>query len=259
VCCDNCSVRVKRKQRAARARTCARCGCAIPTACTGGGERKYCEDCRPIVEKEQKAVLQVTYRSTPEGRADANRRQREYRLTPEGMVADKLTEVRFYLSPKGVIQKARTAANARSPEGKMAGALIRAKYRRTPKGRATLAKGTANRRELSTNPALYGKRVRQLHELKEPCAYPSCTNPLYQPTHQVDHIIALGLGGTDIWENYRPICLKCHGKKTAEDNRKIAALKKQQNPIPESLSSWANSLRQLIQSNNTCIGAGINK
>lgn len=97
-------------------------------------------------------------------------------------------------------------------------------YRRsykTPKGKASYAKQVAMRRALSTNPALYAARVLQLHTNKEPCA--EC-GALYSETHQIDHILALCLGGTDVWENYRPLCIKCHPKKTAEDRRKLHSI-----------------------------------
>lgn len=99
------------------------------------------------------------------------------------------------------------------------------RFYKTPRGKATHAKHNAQRRELSTDPALYAARVRQLHEQLEPCAYPRCGNPLYKTTHEVDHIIALCLGGIDEWSNYQPLCRKCHILKSVEDRRKIAVLR----------------------------------
>lgn len=96
------------------------------------------------------------------------------------------------------------------------------KRSKTPKGRAALAKHCAKRREHSTDPALYAARVELLHVMQEPCA--ECHTP-YNITHQVDHIIALCLGGTDNWDNLQPLCIECHRKKTAEDVSKLMAVR----------------------------------
>lgn len=91
------------------------------------------------------------------------------------------------------------------------------KYNRAPKGRAKEARMMARRREHSTGPELYGTRIELLHTLQEPCA--KC-HTSYRITHQIDHILALCLGGTDDWENLQPLCIACHRPKTVEDLRK---------------------------------------
>ncbi len=87
-------------------------------------------------------------------------------------------------------------------------------FRKTPKGRASLARMKAKRREYSTDPEVYAVRVETLHTLHESCA--RCGIP-YKFTHQVDHILALCLGGIDDWDNFQPLCILCHKGKTAED------------------------------------------
>lgn len=84
----------------------------------------------------------------------------------------------------------------------------------TPEGKASLAKKRAKRRKLSTDHALYAGRYRQLHVLQESCA--NC-GAQYKVTHQVDHILALILGGIDAWDNYEPLCIPCHIEKTKRD------------------------------------------
>ncbi len=103
--------------------------------------------------------------------------------------------------------------NRRHP-GALAEKLRR--YYRTPKGRTTRARMSASRRTHSTNPELYAARVQQLHTMRESCAI--CGTP-YNHTHQVDHIVALCLDGTDDWENLQPACILCHRKKTSVDLR----------------------------------------
>lgn len=94
------------------------------------------------------------------------------------------------------------------------------KYYETPKGKASYARMTANRRERSTDPELYAARVELLHIMRESC---NICGTLYKVTHQIDHILALCLGGSDVWSNYQPLCILCHKKKTEEDMRKLAA------------------------------------
>ena len=91
-------------------------------------------------------------------------------------------------------------------------------FYKTPKGRIARAKMNASRREHSTDPALYAARVVILHTQKESCA--KCHTE-YDITNQVDHIVALCLGGTDDWDNLQPLCILCHRKKTEEDMRKL--------------------------------------
>lgn len=98
------------------------------------------------------------------------------------------------------------------------------RYYKTLKGKTNLFKKAAARREYSTDPALYAARVYMLHDLRESCAI---CGALYDTTHQVDHILALCLGGIDSWDNYQPLCLICHRKKTTEDLRKYREMIKE--------------------------------
>ena len=100
--------------------------------------------------------------------------------------------------------------------------------RKTPKGIAKRAKMTARRREQSTNPELYAARVELLHTIQESCA--KCYTP-YKITHQVDHILALCLGGIDSWDNLQPLCILCHREKTKEDIQKFALYQNEQAAI----------------------------
>lgn len=92
------------------------------------------------------------------------------------------------------------------------------RFRGTPEGRAALARGSAKRRKRATDPALYAARVYILHDLQESCA--KCRAP-YDITHQIDHILALCLGGTDDWSNLQPLCLLCHRRKSVEETREF--------------------------------------
>lgn len=94
-------------------------------------------------------------------------------------------------------------------------------FYKTPTGRATRARSNTRRRTHSTDPALYAARVYVLHDLHESCA--KC-GALYDTTHQIDHIIALCLGGTDDWDNLQPLCVFCHRRKSAGDLSKYKEL-----------------------------------
>jgi 5-methylcytosine-specific restriction endonuclease McrA len=182
-------------------------------------EMKYGKERQGVCSRQR---IRAFHRDNP-GSAAAARIRREA-LYP-GTLAKAARK--YSKTPKGKAACAKGLGKyLRTPKGKATLAKGFRKYRKTPKGKANYAKCRAQRRTLSTNPTLYGKRVGQLHELHEPCAYPGCINPIYQLTHQIDHILALALGGTDDWDDLRPICIKCHRKKSGEDKRKIAALKR---------------------------------
>jgi 5-methylcytosine-specific restriction endonuclease McrA len=108
----------------------------------------------------------------------------------------------------------------RHPES---GIMATRKYYRTPRGKANRAKNITRRRKFSTNAALFISRLEQLHELYESCA--KC-GAQYEQSHEIDHIVALCLGGTDDWSNLQPLCIVCHRKKSAMDMRKLATLKR---------------------------------
>lgn len=91
------------------------------------------------------------------------------------------------------------------------------RWLRTPNGRASSAKSGISRRQHSTNPQAYANRIRQLHQSKELCNVCGCE---YKENHEIDHIIPLFKGGTDIWNNLQPICYECHKKKTAINNQR---------------------------------------
>jgi len=92
---------------------------------------------------------------------------------------------------------------------------VRLRWNHSPSGRAAMAESGMKRRNHSTNPKTYAKRIKQLHELKEACNICNCP---YTLKHQVDHIIPLSFGGTDEWDNLQPICYKCHADKTRKEN-----------------------------------------
>lgn len=83
------------------------------------------------------------------------------------------------------------------------------------------AKESAKRRERSTDPEAYAARVELLHTIHESCAM---CGALYLISHQIDHILALCLDGTDDWDNLQPACILCHREKTKEDMRKFKKL-----------------------------------
>ena len=48
----------------------------------------------------------------------------------------------------------------------------------------------------------------------------------------VDHIVPLGSGGTDDWDNLQPLCRPCHDKKTLEENKRA---------VPVGVDGWPYS------------------
>ena len=46
---------------------------------------------------------------------------------------------------------------------------------------------------------------------------PVCKVCNRKPSAQVDHIIPISKGGTDVRDNLQGICIKCHDAKTADD------------------------------------------
>lgn len=205
---------------------CAKCGCVISSACTGGANTKYCDDCRLLVKRESLAA----YFQTPRGGAVLTK----YRQSPKGKAVQAKTMHKYYQTPKG------KAANTEKLR----------KYWQTPKGKAILARHTSKRRELSTNPEAYGARVELLHILQESCA--NC-HASYKITHQVDHILALCLGGTDEWSNLQPLCISCHREKSAEDVYKLVKVRSEKEPQNEYLyppgdtEGWSGRLRHLLK------------
>jgi len=147
---------------------------------------------------------------------------------PWGMISDPAERRKIYLQQrKRVYTKTHREQNIegqRIHEEKHPGSAgVRSRrYYGTPKGKANIAKKAAVRRERSTDPEAYAARVEMLHTLRESCA--ECHRP-YTITHQIDHIIALCLDGTDDWDNLQPLCIKCHREKTKEDLRKLMGTK----------------------------------
>lgn len=52
-----------------------------------------------------------------------------------------------------------------------------------------------------------------------------CTKKILGP-YEIDHIVALGIGGPDIDANCHPLCEECHKPKTKSDKGKIAKVKR---------------------------------
>ncbi|MBI2937062.1 MAG: HNH endonuclease [Thaumarchaeota archaeon] len=63
-----------------------------------------------------------------------------------------------------------------------------------------------------------------LQRQKEKCAH--CKKPLRPKLYHLDHKVAKALKGSDTLRNLQLLCPECHHKKTAEDQRKIAAKRK---------------------------------
>lgn len=200
--------------------TCMRCGLDF-VYCTSSraAPRKYCNVCRSPNTREQKAQRSRWYRATPEGKAAALETMRRYTATPEGKAAILENQRKRRATPEGraIYLEAQRSYRA-TPEGRAALSQSRARYYSSPEGRASFALAGAKRRERSTDPESYAARVELLHIMEEPCA---CCQTSYKITHQVDHIIALCLGGTDDWKNLQPLCILCHREKTREDNHKL--------------------------------------
>lgn len=173
---------------------CERCGGTFVCDYPVQRLRKYCDSCQPLARKETKAKYQLTQ----EGKAALARARIKYRQTKKGKEALNEAMVTYRHTPEGRVKTNHNATNFNS----------------TPKGKAHTARACARRRDLSTNPQSFAARVELLHIMQEPCT--ACEAP-YMATHQVDHIVALCLSGTDDWENLQPLCIKCHRKKTVVD------------------------------------------
>lgn len=177
---------------------CIRCGKEFEYLYKTGRVRLSCDECRPILIREQK-----------------NRILHKYYQSPEGKTANTMSCAKYRQSQKGKTVKARIMRKYyRTPEGRAACDKSWAAYYQSPKGKAAIARLLAKRRERSTSPELYAARVELLHIAREPCA--KCGVP-YRISHQIDHIIPLCLGGTDNWDNLWPLCAQCHREKTGRD------------------------------------------
>jgi len=181
-----------------RRAVCARCSAEFEFQYTTGVARRYCDTCQPVIRKEQKAEILRRYRQTPEGKAANVESSAKYRQSSKGKAVRAKIMRDYYHSPEG-----RIAMDKRWDA-----------YYNSPGGKAAIAKMLARRRERSTSPESYAARVELLHTLHEPCA--NCGTP-YKISHQIDHIVALCLGGNDDWDNLQPLCLECHRDKTGED------------------------------------------
>lgn len=120
--------------------------------------------------------------------------------------------------PTGEEQKVKGAQRLRklrqTARGKLLFAGYQAKYCKTPKGKAAFAKKQIRRRGYLASPELFAARIERLHTLHEPCT--ECGS-MYEVTHQIDHIVALCLGGGNEWSNLQPLCILCHRKKSVND------------------------------------------
>ena len=192
-------------QRQTRQYICLRCERLFEDSRPNGVPRKYCEECRPVVSREQRDKRIKEYRQTDEGRAKSVESARKYRSTPEGRAAS-VDAMRLYRS---------------FPDNRVKRVESNRVYYRTTKGKASKARMHANNRKRSTNTELYAARVKQLHVMHEDCA--ECNAP-YKASHQIDHILALCLGGTDDWGNLQPLCILCHRVKTGNDLSRLAVV-----------------------------------
>ena len=143
--------------------------------------------------------------------------QQQYQASPKG----KVVAARYAASPKGRAYRSRYKASSKGKaaqarrDGSLKRKAAQAIYFTSPKGKAYLARKNARRRIRSTNPEAYAARVYRMHVSKEPC------NRCGVTAQQIDHILALALGGTDDWSNLQPLCKPCHKLKTSEDVRLI--------------------------------------
>lgn len=96
-------------------------------------------------------------------------------------------------------------------------------YRQTEAGSLQHLKSQERRQRCHTDIDNYINRIRNARENQEPCA---CGAPFVKairakPGHQIDHILALALGGTDDNENLQVLCWPCHQEKSIDDRQKI--------------------------------------
>lgn len=97
-------------------------------------------------------------------------------------------------------------------------------YRYTEAGRLQRLKDQERRQRCHTDIDNYINHVRNARENQEPCS--TCGASFVRvrrdkPGHQIDHILALALGGTDDDDNLQVLCWPCHQEKSVEDRQKV--------------------------------------
>lgn len=203
--------------------------CGVDTD-SNANRRKYCIDCLIKIKREWGRKYRLTekskkwleqYKQSSKFKISRKIAQKKYR--ENNLEKVKALSKQYEQSPRGKLLKAEKARRYhQSANGKKVVRKWHSKYLKTPKGKAHDARHYAKRRIRSTNPELFALRVKQLHELREPCAVCGMS---YKKYHSIDHILALCNGGIDEWGNYQPICIECYTEKTKEDFRIFKQLK----------------------------------
>lgn len=189
-----------------RAYTCAHCGASFEAPFHN--KRKYCDPCS------------ASRHSREEG--DRRRRKLEERgplpLTPYACY--RCTNIFFAQT-----HNKRKFCETCLPETQRDWRRIHHReYRQTEAGKLQHLKDQERRQRCHTDIDNYINRVRNARENEEACS--ACDSSFVRaerrkPGHQVDHILALALGGTDEDDNLQVLCWPCHQVKSTEDRRKI--------------------------------------
>jgi len=81
-------------------------------------------------------------------------------------------------------------------------------------------------KQVQTHKSPYGSDWRKLRKRRldaEPLCRHCADKGLVTPAKQVDHILAVGLGGKNEWNNTQSLCIPCHKLKTADDIRRMGS------------------------------------
>jgi 5-methylcytosine-specific restriction endonuclease McrA len=147
---------------------------------------------------------------------DRRRYEFQYDRTKKYKATDKARETRKAWN-RTEKQRAYKAAYQQSDAGKAAAARHHSTDRYRIKRRAYF-----HERHRGTDPEDLRRFYDTAHSEKWPCNNCSTT---YETNYEVDHIVPLGMGGTNDWDNLQLLCPTCHKAKTKVDVRKIREYK----------------------------------
>lgn len=181
------------------------------------------------MSEESRRAVQTRYAASEKGKAAhakyaASEKGKKYQDKAGASESHRAALAKYETTEKAKARRARYFATS----GK--GGAVQAMYRISEEGRATQAKYAASEKGRLSRVARTARRRcqapdeyikwfdRLLLKRHKPCA--KCGRP-WKQSHQLDHIVALALGGKDEESNYQVLCVDCHRAKTREDLREI--------------------------------------
>jgi len=124
---------------------------------------------------------------------------------------------RYKMTLKGRESQAKSNASAYS--------TTQRSYRNSERGRASIRQRNARsnaKRRTTEGLTEYEAFVAEVRSGKPFCV--TCSKPWIDSPrgHQIDHILAIGLGGTHHRKNLQVLCFECHKAKTKVDRREMS-------------------------------------